>query len=130
MNHAQLLHIASIIGHIAARALVAAFGGTSYRVPTCEGSSRYAALVEIVGMAEARVLVAYAGGDTLYIPKCDASARARRDEEIVEAYEAGESVFSIARRHRMTERNIWRILKTTIAPAQSHNLDLFGELKP
>lgn len=130
MNYVHISHIASLIGHIAANALVAALGGTVYRVPARNDSPRHATLAEIIGTAEARELVAYAGGDALYIPKCDACARTRRNAEIIEAYEAGESVFRIARRHQMTERNVWRILKTTTTTTQSPNGDLFGDPKP
>jgi len=54
-------------------------------------------------------LVQRLGGERIYIPHNDYE---KRNREILELYENGASVVMIARRARISERSVYRILKT------------------
>lgn len=96
-----------LIGREALATLVSVAGGLEvyiHKRPPLDGP-----LADLPQPAQ-EALAAYAGGDVLYVPKCDGAARARRNAEIRAAYDAGESVQSLARRHRITERWVYEIL--------------------
>lgn len=96
-----------LIGREALETLISVAGGLSVRIP--KRPPLDGPLAELPLPAQ-EALAAYAGGDELYIPKCDGAARARRNAEIRAAYDAGESVQSLARRYRITERWVYQIL--------------------
>lgn len=99
--------IERLIGREAMETLVSVAGGLAVYIP--KNPPLDGPLAELPMPAQ-EALVAYAGGDVLYIPKCDGAARAKRNAEIRAAYDAGESVQSLARRFRLTERWVYEIL--------------------
>lgn len=89
-------------------ALVDARGGVRVRVPHNVPSDHW--LAHTMGLDPARRFAARYGGDTVVVPRCAQRLKAVRDREILEAFDRGDSAPTIARRHRLTERTIRRIL--------------------
>lgn len=99
------MHLISLVGHTAARELIHRYGGLVLVVPkTVTGW-----LADLPGHSAERLAALY-GGDRIYIPKPDRELRRARNRQIIAEYDAGERVQAIARRHRLTERQIWTIL--------------------
>lgn len=107
---ADLDALIGLIGQDAAAALVREYGGLPFDVPATTRGQRYRELAALIGEAAALAMLAKYGGDALYIPKMDAQKRARRNAGIVAAYDSGISVPELARRHDLTERQIYNIL--------------------
>lgn len=107
---ADLDALTELIGLPAVMALVQAHGGLSFDVPATTRGQRYRDLVGLVGERAALALLAKFGGDAIYIAKLDAQQRAQRNAEIRAAYDAGTAVPELARRHDLTERQIYNIL--------------------
>lgn len=110
------------IGVGAAMALVKAFGGTSIQFSkgiSETGKCRYEEVAEVVGYAEADKLACYNDSVEIYIPMCYSELKAlrnaevRRDFDLMTSgdYSAREAVSRLARRYRMSDRNVWRLLK-------------------
>lgn len=101
------------IGLPATMAIVRVYGGTVLRVPTgarADGQ-QLLELIELIGKPATRALIAAYGGERLFIPRCAQALRDMRDRGIIAAYDAGQSVNSLAREHTMTDRQIRTILK-------------------
>ncbi|PZE13175.1 hypothetical protein DMX10_11650 [Pseudomonas sp. 57B-090624] len=116
--------IADAVGLAAALRLVEQLGGTSWYFAQGHGrhgQARVAALEEIVGEDAARRLTFLMNErEVVYIPKCDKAIRRLRDAEIHrqfdQAVREGVStntvVNELARTYEMSDRHVWRILKT------------------
>lgn len=99
-----------LIGREAVEKIMANYGGTRLYVPKSVAASH--PLAELIGIDAAQALAASYGGEVhLDIPKGDAIRRSERDERIACEREAGESVSSLARRYRLTERQIRTIYR-------------------
>lgn len=107
---ADLDALIDLVGTDAALALVCEYGGLPLDVPATTRGRRYRELATLIGDAAALALLAKFGGDALYIPKLDAQKRARRNAGIVADYDRGIPVHALARRHNLTERQIYNIL--------------------
>lgn len=107
---ANLDALTGLIGLPAVMALVRTYGGLSFDVPATMRGQRYRDLVALIGEPAAIALLAKYGGDALYIAKLDAQKRARRNAGIVADYDGGVPVPVLARRHDLTERQIYNIL--------------------
>lgn len=64
-----------------------------------------------IGEANALRLASHFSGVRLHVPKCDKAARQVRDDEIRACMDKGEPAHSLARRFKLTERQIWNIAK-------------------
>lgn len=115
--------------------LVEKLGGTTIPVPmraTVTGEARYRRLAEIIGNDIATALCREYAGVSLYIPNCRAAVMDARDAEIIavrdELAKSGvterEIVERLARRYKLSDRQVWRILKRI--PCQTANVPLFG----
>lgn len=116
--------IADLVGLPATLKLVKALGGTSWyfaRGVGRNGQARVAALSEIVGDEAAERLATYLHErESVYIPKCDAALRRLRDAEIHRQFEqavregltANVVVAELARTYRLSDRRVWKILKS------------------
>ncbi|WP_374981174.1 Mor transcription activator family protein [Pseudomonas solani] len=116
--------IADVVGLSSALKLVEALGGTSWYFAQGvgrQGQARVAALEEIVGEDAAKRLTFLLNErEAIYIPKCDRAVRQLRDAEIHrqfdQAVREGVStntvVNELARTYEMSDRHVWRILKT------------------
>ncbi|PVX80034.1 Mor transcription activator family protein [Paraburkholderia unamae] len=110
-----------LIGLPAAVRLVEQLGGTTFPVALRKsrlGEIRYEALSEIVGGEAADAITQHFGGDMLYIPKCEAAAREllyreiRADfDGITREHSALHAVAELAKKYRLSDRHVWRILK-------------------
>jgi Mor family transcriptional regulator len=107
-----------LIGYRAAMTMMepANYGGKDYTVPKGEvgrGEQSFAALAEVIGMDAAQLLCKHFGGDCIYVPLLKQLKLAERDRAIVAAYNTGTSVWQLASKEKLTERQIRNILKGT-----------------
>lgn len=132
---ASLRDMADRLGLPAVSYLVEKLGGTTIPVPlraSAIGEARYRRLCEIIGKDIARALCREYGGVALYIPNCRAAVMDARDAEIIAVRDAlakqgiteREIVERLARQYRLSDRQVWRILKRI--PCQTASAPLFG----
>lgn len=122
----SVLQIVRIAGVAAAVALVRHYGGTFFPMGQSKnkfGKILFAALAEVVGNEQAeRLSRAFATQRGLYIPKCDTALIELRDRQIRRDFDtltgqqphtmpAYLAARNLAREYRLSERQIWRILK-------------------
>ncbi|KUY80122.1 MULTISPECIES: Mor transcription activator family protein [unclassified Burkholderia] len=110
-----------LIGWPATIRLIEQLGGTNFPIAmrrSRRGEIRYEALAEIVGTDAADLLTTHFGGDVLCVPLCKVAIRELQHRSIRAEFDAltrehpaNHAATQLARRHRMTERHIWRILK-------------------
>jgi Mor family transcriptional regulator len=65
-------------------------------------------IAEVAGLEAAVKIAREFRGTTLYVPDL---VRLFRDEAIKLAYDRGDTVRSLALKHRLTERHVWQVLK-------------------
>lgn len=119
--------LVEIIGLDAALALIKALGGVTVtfgKGVRADGAARYAEIAEIVGEANAALLGQRLGGTPFPIPLCLAAIRAERDDRMREQFDritrtasARAAVEQLARAHKMTDRNVWRVLGSASSAA-------------
>lgn len=107
MAFADTRDLLRLLGADATALLVQTAGGLS--VDIAKRTPLRGLLSALPEPAQQALAQAY-GGSTLYVPKCDGTARAARHAAICAAYDAGESVQSIALRMHITERWVYQIL--------------------
>lgn len=110
-----------LIGLDAAVKLFDALGGTEYPFPkgannNPDGAARFEALTNIVGLSAACALVRVYGGDAVYIPNCRYVRTRARNQLIVREFDAGVTLDELAKRHKISARQVSMILKRTPAP--------------
>lgn len=132
---ASLRDMADRLGLPVVSYLVEKLGGTTIPVPlraTATGEARYRRLCEIIGREIATALCREYGGVALYIPNCRAAIMDARDTELIASRNAlakqgvteREIVERLARQYRLSDRQVWRILKRI--PCQTASAPLFG----
>ena len=102
-----------LIGFTPAIALVNVYSGKILKVPTGareDGQTR-SRLIGIMGLEAADKFIAIYGGERLQVARCVKAMRAERNLRIINAYDEGVSVPSLAGEHLLTERQIRTILK-------------------
>lgn len=111
----NLLEIIEVIGEAAALQLVERFGGTTPRLPSLRNVTADHPLAQCLGIEVLTILVkTIGGGRWLYVAKCARGLREARNREIVRRYSDGEKVDDLARRYRISDRQIWTILGSTV----------------
>ncbi|MEO5328102.1 MAG: hypothetical protein H7829_07635 [Magnetococcus sp. THC-1_WYH] len=100
------------IGFEAVFKLVDRFGGTSINPPLKVDEHHW--LAEVIGLPAAQKLAQLWHGDRIYIPFLKAAKQAVRNKEIIQRYDAGESVRTLALSYHLAERSITRILKKCV----------------
>lgn len=103
-----------VMGDQATMQLVNEMGGLYLCVPAWplkRPSARYQRLEEIVGPEAAQRFADRWGNREIQVPKCAKALRLVRDRAIARAYDDKVPVPEIARRHNLTERHIWKVLK-------------------
>ena len=119
--------------------LLDTYGGQTIRVPAVIPAERHHPLCRRLGKRCAAKLVAAFGGTPLYVPRCSSVLTKLRQQEIIDTFSRhtaqGKSstaaVASLARRHGLSDRQVWKILKKVAsAPAQGHLLHEFKEMGP
>lgn len=102
-------------------ALVDKLGGTTLPIPKrsdFDSDVRYFMLVEVVGIDAANLLTAHHERVSLYIPRCHALLVALRNHQICAEFDqmtcrhtnSPQAVSTLARKHRLSDRWIWKIL--------------------
>jgi len=128
--------VAAVIGMPATLRLVERFGGTTLPLPKGAnriGRSSLQALAKQIGDEDAHKLAHHCAGEPLYVPKCDVALRRIRDLSIVSQFEmavragstANKIVMELAVEYKLTDRWVWKILKTTPSDNQPDTPDLF-----
>lgn len=120
----RAVELLDVIGLEPLRALVGRWGGTRLYVPQPVPPEH--TLAHHLGAEAANALADRFGGDYLVVPRCAAALRAARDADIRRCYTGGESAARLARRHGLTERQIWRILSQPDPASDELQLQLFS----
>lgn len=102
------------IGYDATVSLVAALGGTRIYV-SCRPDSPVSTIIGAEASAQLRRAV---GQEAVDLPRCLHWLLARRNEEIVARSMAGETQEELARRFRITERHVRRVLRAMTVTEQ------------
>jgi len=123
--------IVSLIGMASTMKLVDELGGTTFPVALRRsrlGEIRYEALAEVIGAEAADVLTKHFGGDMLYIPLCKTALRELMYREIraefdriTREHSAIYAVVALVTKYRLSDRQIWRILKKNDVEAHAGN---------
>lgn len=119
--------IAERLGLPAALELVEKLGGVTVPIPvrqSLRGESRYRFLMDRLGTELAGALCREYGGTDLYVPNCrqtliderNAALNRNRDELAKKGVSERELVAILALKYKVSDRNVWRILKRTYAP--------------
>lgn len=113
-----------------------AFGGQSIRVPRKVPKDRTHPLRKTLGLKCLRKLMATFGGTSLYVPRCTALVTRLRQHEIITGFSRSTgrgssstaAVSSLARRHGISDRRVWQILKKeNSVPPQARLLLMLGD---
>ncbi len=112
--------VARLCGLEPACRLAALLGGLDFPVPKGEannraGMRRFAVLAEAMGEGAARIFCTEYGGERVFIPFCRSVIRRIRDRAIVREFDAGATVGDLVLRHKLSYRQIEKILKRPIA---------------
>ena len=99
--------------------LLHAFGGQSIRVPRSLPKDKGHALRKHLGVACLRKLMAVFGGTSIYVPRCSALINRLRQRNIIKDFShttrrgssSTSAVANLARRHGISDRRVWQILK-------------------
>lgn len=119
----NLLEIIEVIGEAAALKLVERFGGTTQRLPALRNITADHPLAQCIGVDVLATLVkTINGGRWLYVAQCKRGLIAQRNREIVQRYSAGERVDALALRYRLSDRQIWNILGSTVVDDRQQGL--------
>lgn len=113
-----------------------AFGGQCIRVPRKVPKDRTHPLRKTLGLKCLRKLMATFGGTNLYVPRCTALMTRLRQHEIIKGFSRSTgrgssstaAVSSLARRHGVSDRRVWQILKKeSSVPPQGKLLLMLGD---
>ena len=99
--------------------LLHAFGGQSIRVPRSVPKDKGHVLRKNLGVACLRKLMAVFGGTSIYVPRCTALVNRLRQRNIIKDFShstrrgssSTSAVANLARRHGISDRRVWQILK-------------------
>lgn len=122
--------MADRLGWPATIELVKRFGGTTLTIPmraTSAGQARYGRLVSLLGRELASALCSAYPATDLYIPNCsraaaderDAALNRDRNELAKQHFSEREIVSTLALRYKLSDRQVWRILKKPVCPVSS-----------
>lgn len=105
--------IARLIGDAAAKQLIQAYAGTSIRIPA-PMYIKDNEICKLIGEQQLIKIFDQIGHSfEVYIPQQKQVKLQERNRSIVTDYLNGESAANLAKRHQMSDRNVWRILKNT-----------------
>lgn len=106
----SLLEVATEIGVVNALAMSAIYGGQEIYIPHAMPDVH--PICVVFGREVADRLSFRFGGGTISLAKADRVSRSTRDAAILEERKAKSTVIEIARRHGLSERRVWGILKS------------------
>lgn len=120
----KLREIAEYCGTDTALLLLEHAGGGYVRAPEPENLHALHPLVEWLGVERAQAFCQAYAGEIIQIPKASAALRTIRNRRIHEERRAGVSLFALARKYGLTQRQIISILGDETEDDQQ--FDLFG----
>lgn len=99
--------------------LLHAFGGQNIRVPRTLPKDKNHTLRKTLGVACLRKLMAVFGGTSVYVPRCTSLMNRLRQRDIIKDFShrtrrgssSTAAVANLARRHGISDRRVWQILK-------------------
>lgn len=112
----------NLIGEEGTFLLIQHYGGSTLRIPrgdTIVGRTKIDLLAQKIGKQEAQNIVQTFGGTCIYIPNCKKLLTAKqhakiikdRDKLAAKGISERQLVADLARRYKLSDRHIWRILK-------------------
>lgn len=117
-----------LIGLAATLDLVRVYGGLRIFIPTPARVTPEHALVKIIGLGPLIELAKVYGGEAHFaLPKAEKAVLAVRNARICSAYATHKTVRELAQEHRLTERQVERIVaaRGVTAPTDRHQGTLF-----
>lgn len=107
----SLKNMVNVIGLAPTMAIVNAFGGTILFIPK-KTNDRHR-LINLIGIDQFKLIVSSFGGNSFAVPRMANVIRSNRNREIVQRYDSGDSVYTLASTYKMTNRQIYNILSKT-----------------
>lgn len=112
----------NLIGEEGTFSLIQHYGGSTLRIPrgdTIVGRTKIDLLAQKIGKQEIQNIVQTFGGTCIYIPNCKKLLTAKQHAKIVQdrdklaakGISERQLVSDLARRYKLSDRHIWRILK-------------------
>lgn len=105
-----LTDLAEQLGYFIAQRLVEHYGGTRVYIPHPERLPPDHPVAVRIGHPIALRLARVYGGRALQVPLAVHELRTARNRSILDCKKSGQSLAEIARRHRVTERTVCRVL--------------------
>jgi len=118
----SLAELVELLGEHAVLKLMDSWGGVRLYVP--QKMTPDHVIARVIGFASARRLSARFPLEFLEVPRGADALRRARNRGIVRAHAEGLSASRLARKHRLTERQVWKILAASDSP-DSPQQDLF-----
>lgn len=114
--------LVNLIGEEGTFSLIQHYGGSTLRIPrgdTAIGKAKIECLAKKIGEQEAQYIVQIFGGTCIYIPNCKKLLTAKQHAKIIQdrdklaakGISERKLVADLARRYKLSDRHIWRILK-------------------
>lgn len=112
----------NLIGEEGTFSLIQHYGGSTLRIPrgdTIVGRTKIDLLAQKIGKQEIQNIVQTFGGTCIYIPNCKKLLTAKQHAKIIQdrdklaakGISERQLVSDLARRYKLSDRHIWRILK-------------------
>lgn len=112
----------NLIGEEGTFSLIQHYGGSTLRIPrgdTIVGRTKIDLLAQKIGKQEIQNIVQIFGGTCIYIPNCKKLLTAKQHAKIIQdrdklaakGISERQLVSDLARRYKLSDRHIWRILK-------------------
>lgn len=112
----------NLIGEEGTFSLIQHYGGSTLRIPrgdTIVGRTKIDLLAQKIGKQEVQNIVQEFGGTCIYIPNCKKLLTAKQHAKIIQdrdklaakGISERQLVSDLARRYKLSDRHIWRILK-------------------
>lgn len=112
----------NLIGEEGTFSLIQHYGGSTLRIPrgdTIVGRTKIDLLAQKIGKQEVQNIVQAFGGTCIYIPNCKKLLTAKQHAKIIQdrdklaakGISERQLVSDLARRYKLSDRHIWRILK-------------------
>lgn len=114
--------LVNLIGEEGTFSLIQHYGGSTLRIPrgdTVVGKAKIKSLAQRIGEREAQYIVQTFGGTCIYIPNCKKLLTTKQHAQIIQdrdklaakGISERRLVADLARRYKLSDRHIWRILK-------------------
>lgn len=110
------LEIYGLVGLDSLTRVIARWGGTHMDFPAHQSNIERSVIVQQladeIGWADAKKIAVHFQGVRFHVPQCAAAVRHIRNTQIRADLDAGISAAVVARKYKMSERNVWLVAKT------------------